>query len=435
MSEPRRVLTLFDSTCLIVGIIVGVGIYQVTPDVARGATGPLLFLGLWLLGGILSLCGALCYAELAIMHPRQGGDYIYLTRAYGPVAGFLFGWAHIAIVRPGDIALVAFTFATYASALHDPSGETSWIQAPQAYALGAIGVLTSINILGVRQGAWTQNLLTLIKTLGLLFIVGIAWFGEPSTSSGSTETRPFSLALILVLFSYGGWTEMAYVAAEVKRPERNLLRALVLGAVGVTLLYLLVNLSFLRVLGFDGIQSSDAIATDAVNGVLPGIGGTVISALICLSALGALNGMIFTGARISYAVGRDHRVFRPLGQWHGRWKTPAAALILQGGIAGLLVLVLGSFLNAILYTSAVVYAFYLATTLALMVLRRREPDVRRPYRVTGYPFTPLLFAGVCGFLIYSAVVYKPVIAVAAGLLLVAGLPLYWLSRGKRISMR
>jgi amino acid transporter len=223
---------------------------------------------------------------------------------------------------------------------------------------------------------------------------------------------------------------MAYVAAEVKRPERNILRALLLGAIGVTGLYLLVNLAFLHVLGFDGVRASSAIATDTVESVVPGIGGVLISVLICLSALGALSGLIFTGARISYAVGRDHRLFRPLGEWHDRLGTPRTALLLQGIIACGLVLALGSFLNAILYTSAVVYTFYLATTVALIVLRRRDRDVTRPYRVTGYPITPVLFAGVCGFLIYSAVVYKPVIAASAGVLLVAGIPLYWLSRKK-----
>jgi amino acid transporter len=226
---------------------------------------------------------------------------------------------------------------------------------------------------------------------------------------------------------------MAYVAAEVKHPRKNILRAMLLGAGGVTVLYLLVNGAFLRALGFDGIRSSDAVATDAVDTVLPGMGSVLIGGLICVSALGALNGLVFTGARISYAVGRDHRVFGQLGRWNSRSGTPVRALVLQGLIASALVLALGSFLNAILYTSAVVYGFYMATTVALLVLRRREPGVDRPYRVTGYPLTPLLFAGVCGFLIYSAVIYKPMIAVVAVLLLGAGVPFYRLGRQKQSS--
>lgn len=429
LNEPRRVLSLFDSTCLIVGIIVGVGIYQVAPDVARGVGGPLGLLGLWVLGGLLSLCGALCYAELATAYPQAGGDYVYLTRAYGPVAGFLFGWAQLAIVHPGDIAVVAFTFATYATALQNPTAGTDATHAHQGYALVAIVGLTLLNMLGVREGKWTQNLLTLVKALGLLFIVAIACLGSGTGPVAVPVTDlPLSLALILVLFAYGGWNEVAYVAAEVRDPRRNLRRALLLGTLGVTVLYVLVNGSFLSVLGFTGMRASTAVATDTVNAVLPGLGGRWISTLICISALGALNGIIFTGARISFAVGRDHRLFGLLGRWDLRGGAPVAALGLQGLIACALVLVLGSFLQAILYTAAVVYMFYLASTVALLILRVREPERERPYRVAAYPFVPLLFAAVCGFLIYSAVVYKPWIAAAAALLLLAGVPLYRVSR-------
>lgn len=428
MTELRRVLTLFDSTCLIVGIIVGVGIYQVAPDVARGVGGPVGLLGLWVIGGVLSLCGAMCYAELASAYPRQGGDYVYLTRAYGPMAGFLFGWAQLAIVRPGDIAVLAFAFATYASNLHDPLAETGLPYARQIYAVTAVVGLTVINILGVREGKWTQNLLTLVKGLGLLLIAVIAFFGRSPKPSEPIEGLPASLALILVLFCYGGWNEMAYVAAEVRNPRRNIVKALLLGTVVVAVLYVTVNGAFLSVLGFGGVQASTAVASDTVDVVLPGVGATLISVLICISALGAVNGMIFTGARISFAVGRDYRLFRPLGVWHARLGTPACALMVQGFLACALVLLLGTFLNAVLYTAAVVYAFYLATTIALIILRRREPDVERPYRVTGYPYTPLAFAAVCGFLIHSAVTYKPWIAAAALLILLAGLPFHRLSR-------
>lgn len=424
----RRVLTLFDSTCLIVGIMVGVGIYQVAPDVARGVGGPVGLLGLWVIGGALSLCGALCYAELATAYPLQGGDYVYLTRAYGPLAGFLFGWAQLAIVRPGDIAVIAFAFATYACALLDPLAQTGFPYARQIYAVLAIAFLTTINILGVREGKWTQNLLTLVKALGLLVVVALGCFGHSDETAEPVQRVPLSLALILVLFTYGGWNEMAYVAAEIKDPRRNIVRALLLGTVVVTALYVLANGAFLSVLGFDGMRASAAVATDAVNVVWPGVGGALISVLICFSALGVVNGTIFTGARISFAIGRDHRLFRPLGIWHARLGTPACALAVQGLVACALVLFLGSFLHAILYTAAVVYAFYLATTVALLILRHREPDVARAYRVTGYPVTPLGFAATCAFLVYSAVIYKPWIALAALVVLGTGVPVYLLSR-------
>jgi amino acid transporter len=222
------------------------------------------------------------------------------------------------------------------------------------------------------------------------------------------------------------------VAGEVRDPRRNIVRALLVGTVSVSVLYVLVNGAFLSVLGFEGMRASTAVATDTVNAVLPGSGGALISGLICISALGALNGLIFTGARISFAVGADHRLFRLLGRWSPRTGTPVFALLVQGVLACGLVVALGSFLHAVLYTAAAVYTFYLATTLAVIVLRRREPQVERPYRLTGYPFTPILFASVCAFLVYSAVVYKPLVAVVAFVLLLSGAPLYWLGwRGPR----
>jgi len=198
----------------------------------------------------------------------------------------------------------------------------------------------------------------------------------------------------------------------------------VLGTVAVTLLYVLVNGAFLKALGFEGLRASKAIATDTISHVLPDFGGRVIALFVCLSALGAVNGLIFTGARISYAVGSERRGFRWLGQWHHRLGTPANALMLQGAIACVLVIALGSFVQAVLYTAAVVYSFYLATSLSVIVLRRREPGVERPFRVVGYPVTPIVFAGVCAFLIYSAVIYKPWVAGGAVVLLLLGLPLH-----------
>jgi amino acid transporter len=426
---PRRELSLFDSTCLIVGIIVGAGIYEMAPAVARGFGGASGVLAIWMVGGLLSLCGALGYAELATAYPRAGGDYVYLARAYGPWAGFLFGWAQLAIVRPGDIAVMAFIFATYAQQLWDPFAGTGFHHTGQVYAIGATVVLTLINVLGVSEGKWTQNLLTVVKTLGLLLIVGLAFVGTPrAAATGLVDPMPASIALIFVLFAFGGWNEMAYVAAEVKEPRRNIVRALVIGTTAVTLLYVLANAAFLHSLGYVGMTKSKAVATDTVATVLPALGGPLVSALICISTLGAVNGLVFAGARISFAVGADHRVFRLLGQWHPRTQTPVRALLLQGAIAVALIAMLGTALNAILYTASTVYSFYLATTVAVFVLRRKEPQVERPYRVSGYPVTPLIFSAVCVFLAYSAITYKPVIALAACGLLVLGLLVYALSR-------
>lgn len=425
---PKKELSLFDSTCLIVGIIIGAGIYQMAPDVAKGASGWAGVLAIWIAGGLLSLCGALGYAELATAYPQAGGDYVYLSRAYGRWAGFLFGWLQLAIVRPGDIAVMAFAFATYARAIWDPFAGTALPYGQQIFAVAAVLALTLINVAGVRPGKWVQNSLTTVKAAGLLGIVAVAMFAARSTAGpAAVQPLPPSLALIFVLFTFGGWNEMAFVAAEVKDPNRNIVRALVLGTAAVTVLYLLVNGAFLYTLGYAGVANSKAVAADAVATVFPNFGSRMISALISISALGAVNGLVFAGARISYAVGAGHRLFRAVGRWHPRTGTPVAALALQGAIAIALILIFGSFVNTILYTAPAVYSFYLASSLAVMVLRAKEPATARPYRVSGYPITTLIFAAVCGFLIYSSVTYKPLIAAATLTIGLLGLPVYWLS--------
>ena len=433
---PRKVLSLFDSTCIIVGIIIGAGIYQMAPDIAKGAYCWWGVLAIWLVGGLISLFGALGYAELATAYPQEGGDYVYLSRAYGRWAGYLFGWIQLAIVRPGDIAVMAFAFAMYARTIYDPLANYQFSYSQRIYASVATVILTVINILGVKEGKWTQNILTTVKALGLLAIVVVAAIGPKNSPTTETfEPFPVSLALIFVLFTFGGWNEMAYVAAEVKNPRRNIVRALVLGSVAVTVLYLLVNGAFLYTLGYTGLATSQAVATDCVSIVFPKIGGGLISALVCISALGALNGLIFTGARISYAMGAEHRAFGVLGRWHSHTGTPVWALFVQGAIAVILIIIFGSFVDTLLYTATMVYAFYLATSLSVIVLRFKEPQVERPYRVTGYPVTTLIFSAVCAFLIYSAVSYawseKRGSLILLLAVLLVGVLLYWLTDVRR----
>jgi APA family basic amino acid/polyamine antiporter len=429
-TAPKKELSLFDSTCIIVGIIIGAGIYETSPTVAACMGGWLGILGIWLVGGLLALAGALCYAELATTYPRQGGDYVYLSRAYGSWAGYLFGWSQLAIIRPGDIALLAYVFARYAQTLYAPFDNVR-----PFYAAAAIVVLTTINVLGVREGKWTQNILTVLKALGLLAIVGVGLLA-PGRPPAPAEPAAFTmggleLALILVLFTFGGWNEMAYVAAEVKRPQRNIVRALVFGTVAVTVLYLLVNAAFLHALGSAKMADSQAVAVDTLATVFPGMASRAISVLICISALGAVNGLVFTGARISYAMGGEHSAFRALGRWHPRFGTPVWALVAQGCLSLAIVLVAGSFIDTILYTAPVVWVFFLATGVSVFVLRRREPDTERPYKVVGYPMTPIVFCACCVFMLYSSVSYalknKPVGLVVLSCVLLAGALVYWVT--------
>ncbi len=382
-----------------------------------------------MLGGLFSLCGAMCYAELASAFPRTGGDLVYLKEAYGSWAGFLFGWLQMVVIRPGDIAIIAFAFATYFQAwMHSGSKVTEDLSS--IYAAGAVIVLTIINILGVRQSKWTQNLLTSLKVVGLLGIVAVAFFAPAPESvigtiaKDAANSLPISVALILVLFTFGGWNEMAYLAAEVKHPERNLVRSLVFGTVVVTLLYLLINAAFLRVLGLTGMSQSPAIATETVEALLPNMGGKLASLLICISTLGTVNGMILTGSRINYALGIEHSSFRGLGHWDSRTGTPTMALALQGAVTLILIFMLGSFISAVLYTSAAVYIFYLATSLAVPVLRQKRPELSRPYRVTLYPLPLVIFGCICLYLIYSAILYNPWMAGFVGILTAIGLAIH-----------
>ncbi len=433
---PRKELSLFDSACMIVGIIIGAGVYQMAPDIAKGVGSWQGVIAIWCAGGVLSLCGALSYAELATAYPRQGGDFVYLSKAYGRWAGFLFGWSQLTIIRPGDITIMAFAFATYFRSIVDPLAAYPQIS-QRLFACTAVLVLTVINIAGVRQGKWTQNLLTVVKALGLLFIVAVALFAGSHVPATPPEIHalPLSLALIFVLFAYGGWNEMAYVAAEVKNPHKNIVRALIAGTVAVMVLYLLVNGAFLYTLGYQGVAGSEAVASDTIAAVFPVAGSKLISVLVCISALGAVNGLIFTGARISYALGTEHRIFKRLGDWNKRTNTPVPALLAQGVIAMALILLFGGYIDAILYTAAAVYTFYLATSLAVIVLRFKDPAVVRPYRVRGYPFTPLIFAAVCAFLIFSSISYalahKPISLIILSATLITGIAIYRFTECRR----
>ncbi len=383
-AAPRRQLTLFDSTSIIMGIIIGATIYESSPMIAgsvRGLGGLVLA---WLLGGVCSLVGALCYAELATAYPQEGGDYVYLTRAFGRSIGFFFAWVQLWVVRPGSIGAFAYVFAHYAQELLPlPCQEAL---AKLLYAAGSVIVLSLIHILGVREGKWTQNLLTTAKVLGLAGIVGVGLtLAAPGASRPVVETAgsgwrnmvsQFGFAMIFVFYAYGGWNEMAYVAAEVRNPRRNISRALILGTVGVTAMYLLVTLAFVHAMGLDGLRRSGNVAADVLQLGLGHQGRKLISLLICISALGGTHGMIFTGARIYYAMGRDHRLYAWLGRWSPRFGTPVISLLIQGAITlGLIVgfgLTASGFERMVKFTSPPFWAFLVLVGLSVFVLRGRR---------------------------------------------------------------
>jgi amino acid transporter len=400
---PGQSLSLLDCICIIVGIILGVGIFETSSTVAAcmgGAGGTLL---IWLAGGMLALCGALCYAELASAYPMHGGDVVFLSRAYGSWAGFLFGWSQMTVIRPTDIALMAYIFGRYASTLHAPFADSISI-----YAAGSVVILTTLNIIGVRQGRWTQNILTALKIIAVLAIVVIGLLSPGVENLAAGRTPSFSglqLGLILVLYTYGGWHELAYVAAEIREPRKNIVRALLLGTAAITVLYLLINAAFLRALGYGAMAASEHVAMDAMSRVLPSGAGRLMAVIICVSALGALNGMIFTGSRITYAVGKEYSMFRRLSEWHPRLGTPVTALLLQGVLSLGIVLLAGSFIDTILYSAPAVWLFFLGTGISLFVLRKKDALRERPFRVIGYPLVPAIFCLACIFMFCGSVGY------------------------------
>jgi amino acid transporter len=413
-ASPKRQLTLFDSTCIIVGIIIGAGIYASTPLIAQNVSSPQMLLAAFALGGLISLIGALSFAELATAYPREGGAYVFLTRAYGRRAGFLFAWSEFWLIRPGNVGAMAYVFALYASQLAPlPGVDTNW--AMVIYALGSVAAMTAINALGVVMSKWTQNVLTVLKVIGLLAVVAVGLgVGLASERVIPAATEPvggggFRFAMILVLFAYGGWDSMSYVAAEVRDPKRNILRALLCGTLAVTAIYLLFNLSAVIALGFQGVRSADALASQMMQLAFSTVGGTFISVLICVSCLGAINGMIFTGARVYYALGTEHRLYAWLGHWNERVQTPLRAMLLQGIVTMLLIALFGmetrSFERLVIFTGPWFWLFFFLVGVAVFLLRKIDPHIERPFRVTGYPLTPLLFCLSTLFMFDASITY------------------------------
>ncbi|MBF2064830.1 MAG: amino acid permease [Calothrix sp. C42_A2020_038] len=425
MSTPKPTLSSIDAGALIVGMVIGVGIFETPALVAANAANAQVALTAWLLGGVMSLIGALCYAELATAYPDAGGTYYYLQRAFGNQVSFLFAWARMAVVQTGSIALLSFVFGDYTSQLLRLGEYSSAI-----YAGLAVLLLTFLNIKGINAGRWTQNLLTAAKILGLLLVIGVGIFianAQPaSTIPPSPQSTTFGLAMVFVLLTYGGWNEAAYLSAEVRGAQRNMVKVLIGSIVVITAIYLLINLAYLHGLGLVDMAKSKAPAAELMRRGLGESGAIFLSLLIAVSALGAANATIFTGARTNYALGRDFRKFAVLGQWSNN-STPVNALLVQASIT-LLLIIMGAltrngFQTMVDYTAPVFWFFFLLSGIALFVLRHREPEINRPFRVPVYPVIPLLFCATCAYLLYSSINYTGIGGTVGVLVLLTGVPI------------
>jgi APA family basic amino acid/polyamine antiporter len=410
-AHPKPALKMTDAIALIVGIVVGAGIFRTPSLVAANTASSSMFLLIWVFGGLVSLVGALCYAELTTTFPNTGGDYHFLTRAFGKRQAFLFAWARMSVIQTGSIALLAFIIGDYLTEIQSLGAYSSVL-----YAALVIILLTGINILGLRFGTGAQKLLTTVEVAGLLIIVITGFFFAPAipavpevATSMAGPTHSLGLAMVFVLLTFGGWNEAAYISAELRSGPKGMAKALIISIVIISAVYLLVNLAYLKGLGIRGMAQSSAVAGDLMR-VSFGEGGVLlIGLLVSISALTSANATIFTGARTNYALGRDFQVFRALGKWNARASSPVNAFILQGFISlallGLGLFTRKGFETIVEYTAPVFWFFFLMVGIALFVLRRKEPFLERPFRVPFYPFTPLIFCLTSAYLLYSSLMY------------------------------
>jgi amino acid transporter len=408
---PKPVVRPIDAVGLIAGIVIGAGIYGFPSTVASGAGSVGAVYLVWAAGGFISLVGALVYAELATMYPNTGGDYYFLQRAFGSRLSFLFGWARMTVIQTGSIATASYIFGNYMSRILALGPFSSAI-----YAAIIVALLTGLNIMGVRQGTRTQNVLTTLEVLGLVLVViagiaaGSAASADPAANTPVSDASSFGFMILFVLFTYGGWNEAAYVSGELRDVQRNMARVLVLSLLLVTSLYMLVNWAYLHGLGLTGTAKSQQVAADLMQRAFGESGAQVMSLLVAIAALTTANATIFTGGRSSYALGRDFREFGFLGHWSASTGTPVNGLLVQGVIS-LALIVLGAFTQeqglrtVVDYTQPVFWFFFLLSGISLFVLRRKDANVSRPFRVPFYPVPPLLFCMMCAYLLYSSLAF------------------------------
>lgn len=428
-----RRLTLFDATMIVMGGIVGAGIFMNPAVVAQEVTTTTAALGAWMVGGIFALVGAFIYAELAARRPAVGGQYAYLREAFHPLVAFLYAWTLLLVSQSGGMAAVAMTFARYFRDLSGmPFGDG-------AIAVSALAALTIVNCLGVRAGSNLQSLFMVLKigAIAMLVAAGFSGFGgfgfvNVDGFGGVAGFSGFGAALVPVLFAYGGWQTSSFVAGELKEPQRDLPRGLLIGVSGVVVLYLLVNYVCIRALGMGGLAATTTPASDVMRAALGERGATLIAAGIAVSTIGFLSQNLLTGPRVYFAMAADGTFFRSVATVHPRTRVPVVAIVLQGTIASLLALS-GSYERILGFVVAIDWVFFGLTALALVVLRQRDGRAGDSpgFRVPGHPFTTLAFVAGAWLVVANTVYRFPSNALAGLGLLVAGVPvyLYWQSRG------
>jgi basic amino acid/polyamine antiporter, APA family len=394
MQDLRRVIGFFGGTALIVGITIGSGIFRTPPTIAGLVPHPLVIMGLWLGFGIISICGALTVAELSSLLPQAGGVYVFLREAYGDAAAFVFGWLYVLVTTPAAVAALSTVFAEFLlNLLGAPAGGST----VQMIAIAAIIILTWANVLGARVGAAVSEVTTLVKVAALVaIIIGVLLLGHGSlshlTEGGVVQGGELARAVAAVIWSYDGWIAVSMIAGEVVAPERLMKRIIITGMLVIVTLYVGANLAYLYLMPVSVMApQKEAIARTVVTAIAGPAGGIAILLAILTSVLGALNGNLLAKPRVAYAMARDGLIFSYLGHIHPRWSTPWAALLIQGGVAIIVVVALRDFDTLTTYFVVVEWAALIFAVAAVFVLRRTMPAAPRPFRTPGYPWVPIFF--------------------------------------------
>ncbi len=426
MDELPRKLGLLDATLIVVGVVIGSGIFLLPSVIARNVASAPVIMAIWIVTGIVSLLGAFAYAELGAMMPATGGQYVFLREAYGPGCAFLSAWVFVLAAVPGAIAFLSRGFSIYLGQFLPLTPV-----AANLVSAGVIVVLSAVNYIGVREGAWAQRVFGSLKTVGLLLLIGAAYFAPPSTNgspvSGPVNPHGIGIAVAACLMAYNGWSFVSFVAGEVKDPGRNIPRSLMFGMALVMFLYIGANLAYMHVLTLAEIAANERVGAAVMERITGPVGARLLSVLILCSITGAINGNIMAGARIPFAQARDGLFFAKFGEIHPRFQTPAFAIAVQCGWS-LVLLFSGSFEALSSYTILSAWLAYTLGVGAVAVFRRTRPDAPRPYRMWGYPATMWIFLAASAWFLGDSVVGQPGPAMAAARIVAAGLPFYWLWR-------
>jgi amino acid transporter len=405
-----RLLHPFSAIALIVGIVIGAGIFK-TPSLVASISGDAGWaLVLWLAGAVISIVGALCYAELCTTYPNAGGDYHFLHRAFGRNISFIYGWSRATIINTGSIALLAFVFGDYMSTLINLGAYSSAM-----WALCIVLCLTAVNLAGIHASSRMQTWLTIIEVIGLLAVVA-AGFWVDAPASGAIQwfaqapaPKQWGLCLVFVLLTFGGWNEAAYISAEIKGGPRTMVWVILASMVALTAIYLMVNMALLLGLGLNGLSQSKTAAADLLGLAFGPWAQKALGLFVAIAALTSINATMFVGARTNFAVGNDWKALRKLGQWQLDIGSPKQALMLQALISiGLIALgtqEADGFSAMVEFTAPVFWGFLFLVGLALLWLRQTDPDVHRPFKLALYPVLPLIFCAACAWLTYSSVTY------------------------------